>query len=70
MVDQGTTVVWDWSGRGGHHDVSHLDGEFLSEMTDETGFSFEHTFDSPGTYKYSCRPHEAVGMKGAVIVQE
>lgn len=30
--------------------------------------TFEHTFDVPGTYRYFCIPHEAVGMYGTVIV--
>jgi len=33
------------------------------------GQSFEHAFTVPGTYKYVCRPHEAMDMKGQVIVQ-
>ena len=30
MVDPGTTVVWEWTGEGGAHDVTHEDGEFES----------------------------------------
>lgn len=30
--------------------------------------TFEHTFEVPGTYRYFCIPHEAVGMYGTVIV--
>ena len=30
--------------------------------------TFEHTFEVPGTYRYFCIPHEAVGMNGTVIV--
>jgi plastocyanin len=29
---------------------------------------FEHTFTVPGTYRYFCREHEAMGMVGTVIV--
>lgn len=38
------------------------------EPTDEAGHTFEHTFDSPGVYKYYCTPYEAMGMKGAIFV--
>lgn len=70
LVHPGTTVVWEWSGRGGHHDVVEVDGAFESEMTDDADHSFDHTFSEAGVYLYSCRPHDAVGMRGAVVVQE
>jgi len=34
------------------------------------GTSWYYTFTTPGTYKYICGPHEAVGMKGEVVVKE
>jgi plastocyanin len=27
-----------------------------------------HTFDSPGTYEYHCIPHQAIGMRGTIVV--
>ena len=35
----------------------------------EKGDRFEHSFESPGTYRYICIPHEVVGMTGTVIVE-
>lgn len=67
-VDAGTTVVWEWTGEGGVHDVVHTDREFESEGKLNAGATFSHTFEEPGTYAYSCRPHERRGMKGAVDV--
>jgi plastocyanin len=32
------------------------------------GQSFSHTFDTPGTYKYFCIPHEAAGMVATIVV--
>lgn len=32
------------------------------------GNSFEHTFETPGTYKYYCIPHEMNGMVGFIKV--
>jgi plastocyanin len=32
------------------------------------GQSYSHLFDTPGTYKYFCQPHETAGMLGTVIV--
>lgn len=70
MIDPGTTVVWEWSGEGGAHNVTSEDGEFESELVDEAGHTFEHTFEDPGVHEYVCTPHQANGMKGAVAVDE
>lgn len=67
-VDAGTTVVWEWTGTGGDHDVVENDGAFESELQNEEGATFEHTFEEAGAYTYYCTPHEASGMKGAVVV--
>ncbi len=67
-VDPGTTVTWKWTGKGGGHNVVASSGAFESKLTGESGFTFEHTFESAGVTKYYCMPHKAMGMKGAVIV--
>ncbi|WP_277556054.1 halocyanin domain-containing protein [Halobaculum limi] len=67
-VDPGTTVTWEWNGQGGSHNVVADDGSFQSELVSEAGHTFSQTFDSEGVYKYLCQPHEALGMKGAVVV--
>lgn len=67
-VDPGTTVVWEWTGAGSVHNVADEDGNFESELTDEEGATFEHTFETEGVYRYACTPHKAMGMKGAVVV--
>jgi len=68
-VSTGTTVVWEWTGQGGQHNVAASDGAFESETVGEEGHTFEHTFEEAGTYTYVCTPHEAVGMKAAVYVE-
>lgn len=67
-VDPGTTVEWQWTGRGGSHNVVDVDGSFESQLTGETGATFTHTFDSAGVYRYYCGPHRTFGMKGAIVV--
>ncbi|WP_254546684.1 halocyanin domain-containing protein [Halomarina pelagica] len=67
-IDPGTTVVWEWSGKGGAHNVAAENGDFESEMTDEAGHTFERTVERRGIVKYACVPHEAMGMKGALVV--
>ncbi|PHQ39042.1 halocyanin [Halorubrum persicum] len=72
LIDPGTTVVWEWTGQGGAHNVVAEDGTFDSgETVSEEGTTFEYTFDDAAdgdTFNYLCEPHEAVGMKGAVAV--
>ncbi len=69
-IETGTTVVWEWTGMGGLHNVVAEDGTFESggPVTDpET--TFEYTFSESGTWLYFCNPHKALGMKGAVVVE-
>lgn len=67
-VDPGTTVTWEWTGEGGVHDVTDRDGDVQSDMVGDAGATFEQTFDTEGVFYYVCSPHEAMGMKGAVVV--
>ncbi|WP_435349414.1 halocyanin domain-containing protein [Haloarchaeobius sp. HRN-SO-5] len=67
-VDPGTTVVWRWSGDGGVHNVVAADGSFGSDTMGEAGTTFEHVPESTGVVRYSCTPHESLGMKGALVV--
>nr|WP_321112662.1 halocyanin domain-containing protein [Halorussus salinisoli] len=67
-VDPGTTVVWEWTGEGGSHNVAAEDGSFESEMVGEQGHTFEQTFEENGVVKYACTPHKPMGMKGALVV--
>jgi halocyanin-like protein len=68
-VSPGTTVVWEWNGKGGSHNVVAEDGSFDSgaPVVDE-GTTFEQTFEEPGIYPYFCNPHKGLGMKGAIVV--
>jgi len=67
-VDPGTTVVWEWTGEGGAHNVVADDGSFDSgETVQEAGTTFEHTFEAEGVYKYQCVPHQPA-MRGVVVV--
>jgi len=68
-VDVGTTVRWEWTGRGGAHNVVATDDDFDSGAP-EAGdpVAFEYTFTEAGGHMYACRPHEGLGMKGAISV--
>lgn len=64
-----TTVTWEWTGRGGTHNVVASEGTFTSGApVADAGTTFEFTFDRPGVYKYVCEPHEMMGMKGTIFV--
>ena len=69
-VSPGTTVVWEWTGEGGQHNVVAEEGAFESELVGDAGHTFEHTFEDAGTFLYACTPHRSLGMKGAVVVGE
>ncbi|MEZ3164442.1 halocyanin domain-containing protein [Halorubrum sp. RMP-47] len=67
-VDAGTTIVWEWTGRGGGHDVYAVDGSFASDILAGADSSFERAFEEPGTHEYLCTPHQTRGMRGSVEV--
>ena len=67
-VDAGTTVVWEWTGYGGGHNVYAVDGSFASDLVAGAGHTFERTFETPGTLEYICTPHQTRGMGGTVEV--
>lgn len=75
LVDPGATVVWEWTGEGGEHNVVHEpDGDedpaFESDLTGEEGATFSRTFDDEegSPFRYYCEPHRDAGMRGAVAV--
>jgi halocyanin-like protein len=67
-VDPGTTVVFEWTGEGGQHNVVEDGGDYESELIQEAGVHFAVQFESEGISKYLCQPHQSLGMKGAVAV--
>lgn len=56
------------------HDVMFInvpkgvDEMIMSPMHEKEGDKFSYTFTVPGTYQFHCHPHEALGMKGTLIV--
>ncbi|MDZ7731562.1 MAG: halocyanin domain-containing protein [Natrialbaceae archaeon] len=77
-ISSGTTVTWEWTGRGGPHNVEaepdgqlgESDYEFSSgEPIPDEGNTFEQTFDEAGIALYHCEPHLSVGMKGAIVIE-
>jgi len=69
-VDAGTTVVWEWTGVGGSHNVVDRGGAFDSGLAAAEGHTFEREFATPGTYEYVCTPHQTRDMEGVIEVVE
>ena len=76
-IDEGTTVVWEWTGEGGGHNVvtdeENTDFENTHDLdsgspVDEAGHEYEHTFEEGGRTGYVCIPHRGVDMFGAIAV--
>lgn len=70
-VDPGTTVTFEWVSDS--HNVvpeSVPDGASWegNSSIQNTGATYEHTFETEGIYTYFCEPHLSLGMKGAVVV--
>ena len=73
-VDVGTTVIWEWTGEGGDHNVvaaeeSDFDVSPQTELIADAGHTTEETFEEAGNYLYLCEPHVGNGKIGAVIVE-
>lgn len=65
-VDPGTTVVWEWTGEGGGHNVQAENDAYVSEIKEEGSYAVQ--FEGSGVSTYLCLPHQSVGMNGAVVV--
>lgn len=68
-ISTDTTVRFEWTGEGGQHNVVHQGGAFESELYEQAGVHFEHTFSESGTFKYVCQPHDSLGMRGVIEVE-
>ncbi len=69
-IQAGGTVRWTNT-----TDLIHtvtLHGTGLDETVDSgvlrPGDTFRHTFATPGTFGYTCLPHDGAGMRGVVVV--
>lgn len=68
-VDVDTKVTWEWVSDG-HTVTSVSESEEPDTSIEPEGFEFNHTFDESETVLYECAPHSALGMLGAVVVQD
>ena len=81
FVEPGTTVEWV-NESGAHSSTAYAaandaesripsDAEaWDSGILSDEGATFEHTFETAGTYDYFCLPHKTLGMVGRIVVGE
>ena len=56
------------------HDVmfdvvpKQVDAMIMAPMQEKAGERWSYTFTVPGTYHFHCHPHQALGMKGTLVV--
>jgi plastocyanin len=65
-IRRGETVTW----RNSNAMVHTVTGAGFDSGNMASGATFSRTFDRPGTYNYHCKPHQAAGMVGTVVVTE
>jgi plastocyanin len=65
-IQKGQKVTWHWV--NGSHTVTFVKGSFDKSLN-RANPTRTRTFKRAGTYKYYCRFHRSLGMKGKVVVQ-
>jgi plastocyanin len=69
-ISAGTSLTWSNDG-GEQHTVTSDDGSTFDSGTLDPGDTFGFTFETPGSYPYSCAIHGGpggIGMSGVVVV--
>jgi plastocyanin len=69
----GTTVEFVWESDNHNIVVESQPDEAGWEghvPIENTGFTYEHTFETLGTYEYYCEPHRSAGMVATIEVVE
>ena len=72
-IDSGSHSATAYKKGTGQASVTRIpDGAeaFDSGILSEQGATFEHTFETVGTYDYFCTPHKSLGMVGRILVGE
>lgn len=83
LVDAGDTITFEIDS-GAHSATAYSAGNGPATVTripdgadawdsgtlSEQGATFDHTFETAGTYDYFCTPHKSLGMVGRIVVDE
>lgn len=82
-IKPGDTIEWVNEANGRKHQITTdpqqamdannvsipKDAKPFDSGTVKAGESYRYKFTVPGTYRYSCPPHEMSGMVGTIVVQ-
>ena len=69
-VAAGTTVRWVWAVGAAGHNITPVGGAeppATASALNSYPFTYQHTFNTPGTYNYQCTQHPAT-MQGTITV--
>jgi halocyanin-like protein len=69
-VAPGTTIRWEWTGKGGEHNIQDPDEEWSNPegLVSAQGHTWSREFSDAGTHLYECWPHSDSGMRGGIFV--
>ncbi|WP_227354339.1 plastocyanin/azurin family copper-binding protein [Haladaptatus salinisoli] len=75
-ISRDTTVTWKWESDL-HNVVPETQPQGANwkgapggkTKTYDSGYTYSHTFTTPGTYEYFCQPHKAARMTGTLVVE-
>lgn len=69
-ISAGMTVIWTWAANAVQHNVEPVGSEPERSGNPRNGpFTYQYTFNTPGTYSYFCEFHGAGVMSGTIIVE-
>lgn len=83
LVESGATVTFEIDS-GSHSATAYQEGNGPASVTripddaeawdsgtlSEQGATFQHTFETTGTFDYFCTPHKSLDMVGRIVVDE
>ena len=67
--DVGETVIFTFVGEAVFHTFTVQELGIDVDVNGGETVTFQHTFDTPGTFTLICIPHQALGMVGTITVQ-
>jgi plastocyanin len=65
-INKGSKVTWRWV--NGRHTVTFVKGSYNKTLT-RSHQTRSRTFKKRGRFKYYCRFHRSLGMRGKVVVK-
>lgn len=68
-IEPGTTVRWVNGADIFHTITPDEHDEWTRVEMDTADETFEHTFNTEGTFPYYCEPHLSAGMTGTIVVE-